>query len=474
MFFGRNEELQKLSSLLTKRTSSLVVIKGRRRIGKSTLVQKFGEKFDLFCEIQGLAHEKNLTDEDQRTNFSEQLSNIFDIPVLKFENWHDAFSILASHTRTGRILILLDEISWMASKNNDFSGKLKIAWDTKFKNNNKLVFVICGSVSSWIDEHILYDTDFVGRVSLSINLEELPLIDCNKFWHNKAHLISSMEKFKILSVTGGVPKYLEEIDIKMNAEENIKKLCFDSSGILFKEFEIIFKDIFDRRSKIYKEILRTLIYNHRSVSEISSITGRPVNSDLSKYLNDLEVSGFIKRDYVYRFDGKKSKLSKYRIKDNYIRFYLRYIDSVKDKIDQGLFQFKALEHLDGWESIMGLQFENLVLQNLTEIINKIGIDFNSIISASPYFQNVTKSNKGACQIDLLIQAKYGTLYLCEIKFRKKIDMQIVKEIENKIELLKRPKNTSIRPVLIYEGKISDKVLHSDFFDKVIHFGSLLD
>jgi len=473
MFFGRNEELRKLNNLVNKKTASLVVVKGRRRIGKSTLIQKFAEKFDLFCEIQGLAPGKSTTDEDQRKNFSEQLSNVFDIPALKFENWHDAFAILASNARTGKILILLDEISWMASKHPDFTGKFKIAWDTKFKKNGGLVIVLCGSVSSWIDEHILYDTDFVGRVSLTINLEELPLTDCNKFWYGKTNLISSMEKFKILSVTGGVPKYLEEIDIKQSAEENIKRMCFDASGILFKEFDIIFKDIFDKRAKIYKEIIRGLIYNSRATSEIASITGRPVNRDLSKYLNDLEVSGFIQRDYVYRFDGKKSKLSKYRIKDNYLRFYLRYIEPVKDKIEQGLFQSKALEQLAGWESMMGLQFENLVLHNLPMIIHKIGIDFNSILSASPYFQNATKANKGACQIDLLIQAKYGTLYLCEIKFRQNIDMRVVNEVNKKIELLKRPKNTSIRPVLVYEGNIADTVLADDFFDKIIQFGDLL-
>ena len=250
-------------------------------------------------------------------------------------------------------------------------------------------------------------------------------------------------------------------------------MCFDASGILFNEFDIIFRDIFDNRAKHYKEIIRTIVHKNLSASGIAAATGRPVNRDLSQYLNDLVVSGFLQRDYVYKFEGKKSRLSKYRIKDNYLRFYLRYIEPIKDKIEQGLFQFKAIEQLAGWESIMGLQFENLVLNNLPIIVNKIGIDYNSIISASPYFQNATKSNIGACQIDLLIQAKFGTLYLCEIKFKKNIDKQVIKDISKKIDLLKRPKNTSIRPVLIYEGKITDALLYDDFFDKIICFGDLL-
>lgn len=162
-----------------------MVVSGRRRIGKSTLIQEFSKKFDFFCEIQGLAPRDSITDSDQRKNFSEQMKNIFDIPAVPLESWNDAFSHLSSRTRTGRTLILLDEISWMAGKDSDFPGKLKIAWDTRFKKNDHLILVLCGSASSWIDKNILKDTDFVGRISLEINLEELPLRDCNKFWQRK-------------------------------------------------------------------------------------------------------------------------------------------------------------------------------------------------------------------------------------------------------------------------------------------------
>jgi uncharacterized protein len=472
MFFGRKDELKKLNMLLKKKTASLVIVRGRRRIGKSTLIQELGKRFDFFCEIQGLAPRDDISDADQRKNFSEQMKNIFDIPAVILENWNDAFAHLSSHTRIGKNLVLLDEISWMSGNDSDFPGKLKIAWDTRFKKNDQLVLVLCGSASSWIDKNILKDTDFVGRISLEINLEELPLSDCNKFWQNKK-MISSMEKLKLLSVTGGVPKYLEEINIKESAEENIKRICFDKGGILVSEFEKIFNDIFDKRAKIYKSIVNVLAKQSCSVSEIAALTGRPRNGDISEYLNDLEVSGFINRDYVYNFKGRQSRLSKYRIKDNYLRFYLKYMDPIKDKIEKGLFRYTGIESLPGWSAIIALQFENLVLHNISSVIKCIGIDFNSIVSASPYFQNHTRTNKGACQIDLLIQTKFNTIYLCEIKFQKKIKRNVVNEIEKKMAILKRPKNTSIRPVLIYEGDISESVLKSDCFDKVIYFGDLL-
>lgn len=474
MFFGRKAELKKLDELLDKTTASLIVVKGRRRIGKSTLIQKFAEKFDLFCEIQGVAPRDGITDDDQRENFSEQLKDIFDIPAFKLDNWTDAFSVLARFTQTGRVLILLDEISWMGGRNKEFVGKLKIAWDTKFKKNDKLVLVLCGSVSAWIEKNILNDTDFVGRISYEMDLEGLPLSDCNKFWQAGGNRISAKEKLNLLAVTGGVPKYLEEINVKRSAEQNIQRMCFDKGGILFNEFDKIFNDIFNKRAAVYKKIVEVLSKGSRTTKEIAQLTGRPLNGDISEYLNDLELSGFIKRDFIYTLYGKKSRLSKYRIKDNYLRFYLKYIEPVKDNVEHGLFQFKSIETMSNWSIIMGLQFENLVLENLNCLIEQIGLDVNSIISAAPYFQNATSRNKGRCRIDLLIHTSFETFYLCEIKFRKKIDKSIVKEVQKKIDILKRPMNSSIRPVLIHGGEIGSTVENAMFFDKIIPFEALLE
>ncbi len=151
---------------------------------------------------------------------------------MKFDNWHQAFETLAGLTSKGPLIIFLDEISWMAGKDKDFVGKLKGVWDTKFKKNKQLLLILCGSVSSWIQDNILNDKGFMGRISLTLNLEELPLHEASKFWGSK--FIPSYEKFKILCVTGGVPRYLEEIQPKLTAEQNIKNLCFSQGGILVR------------------------------------------------------------------------------------------------------------------------------------------------------------------------------------------------------------------------------------------------
>lgn len=136
------------------------------------------------------------------------------------------------------MIVLLDEISWMGSRDPAFPGKLKTAWDTQFKKNDKLILVLCGSASTWIERNILSSTGFVGRVSRTLTLEELPLRDCASFWPDADGNVSPYEKAKILAVTGGIPRYLEEVDTNRSSEENIKRLCFSRGGLLVTELAL--------------------------------------------------------------------------------------------------------------------------------------------------------------------------------------------------------------------------------------------
>lgn len=285
----------------------------------------------------------------------------------------------------------------------------------------------------------------MGRVSLTIRLEELPLYDANQFWENRS--ISSYEKFKVLGVTGGIPRYLEEIRPELTAEENIKKMCFSKGGILVEEFDKIFHDIFEKKADSYKKIVQTLTLGRLEIKEICEKLNIEPSGTISKELQTLMLSGFIARDYVWNNGEKKAKLSKYRLKDNYLRFYLKYIEPKKDLINKGLYDQLHLEELNQWDTIMGLQFENLVHNNLRSIQQILNISSSSMLSASSYFQKKTL-RKESCQIDLLIQNKH-TLYVCEINFRKAIPFSIIEEVSEKIRKLKVEKMLSVRPVLIY-------------------------
>src|SRR5262249_39520768 len=134
---------------------------------------------------------------------SHQLARQFKTSLAQYSDWSDALWAVGERVQKGKILLLFDEISWMGSKDPSFLGKIKNFWDLQLKENDKLVFVICGSASSWIEKNILNSTGFVGRISLTLTLEALPLSDCNQFWSDN---ISAYEKYKVLAVVGGIPK----------------------------------------------------------------------------------------------------------------------------------------------------------------------------------------------------------------------------------------------------------------------------
>jgi AAA+ ATPase superfamily predicted ATPase len=469
MFVGREHEMQLLADFRRRRSAGLAVCRGRRRIGKSTLIEEFGKGFDRFYEFYGLAPREGITNEDQLAHFGQLMGGAFGLPAMQFRNWHDALATLAGLTAEGEVLIFLDEISWMASKDKDFAGKLKGVWDTKFKKNSQLLLILCGSVKSWIDENILNDKGFVGRVSLTLTPGELSLYHANMFW-GKAK-VSSVEKLRTLCVTGGVPRYLEEIQPSQTAEQNIKRTCFSSEGMLFSEFDKIFRDIFGRRSVTFRRIVEALSGRPLEPKELCRELGVASTGGLSEKLSTLVASGMVARDRCWSLSGRKTAISRYRIRDNYLRFYLRYISPQKEKIEQGLFRGIHLENLGQWDTIMGFQFENLILNHLDVLVSRLGIAPESIISAAPYLQHQTRRHR-ECQIDLLIHTQ-SSLYVCEIKFRAGIRTSVVDEVQEKINRLHGVRGRSIRPVLIYEGALAPGIESCDFFAQLIAAEDLL-
>ena len=454
-FIGRKHELDILHKLFQRKVASLVVMQGRRRIGKSRLIEEFAKNY-VFFQFSGLPPTPRTTLESEHREFARQLSIQTGLPEIYADDWSKLFILLSDKAQSGRIVILFDEISWMGSKDPDFLGKLKNAWDLYLKKNPELMLVLCGSVSSWIEKNILSSTGFVGRISYRMTLDELPLEDCNKFWTDMGERISAYEKLKILAVTGGVPRYLEEIRPEASAEDNIKDLCFIKGGVLVNEFNDIFSDLFSKRSPIYQKIIQVLSDGPCEFKDICNALKVTQAGFVSEYMDDLVKSGFVSRDYTWNINsGEVSKLSSFRLSDNYLRFYLKYIDKNRYRIENNEFAFKSLYALPAWDGIMGLQFENLVLKNRHYIKACLNITPEDIVSDNPFFQKKSSRYPG-CQIDYLIQTRFGGLYLCEIKFSKhQITTDVIAEVQKKLDSLYYPKGFSCRPVLIHAGGVHD-------------------
>ena len=474
IFIGRKKELESLNGLFLKNSASLVVIKGRRRIGKSRLVEEFAcaKKFFTFS---GIPPEKEISAQAQRDIFAKQLGSQIGIPGIKSDDWSDLFTLLARNTTSGPIIILFDEISWMGSKDPTFLGKLKNAWDIEFQKNSELILIFCGSVSTWIEKNIISSTAFFGRISLYLTLDELPLNDCSKLLDTIGFYGSSYEKFKILSVLGGVPWYLTQIRSDLNADENIKNLCFGKDSILFNEFNLIFHDLFEKRSEIYQPIVEILVNGPKEYNQISEELKYPKSGVLSSYIGDLIESGFITRDYTWSIkEGLPGRLSHFRLSDNYLRFYLKFIKPNSTKIEQDSFKDVSMDNLPGWRVILGLQFENLVLKNRQRIWKILGTKPEDIIVNNPFFQRKTVKTSG-CQIDYLIQTKFNTLFACEVKFlRDEVKTDILSEVKDKLKRFVLPQRFSCFPVLLHVNGVSESVTDQGYFVKIIDFSQFLE
>ena len=472
-FVGRKQELSRLARLKRMRHAALVVIKGRRRVGKSTLVRKFASG-KRFISLSGLPPSPGMTAQMQRDEFGNQLCAQLNLPRVTFSSWSDAFRFLGSQLGDEEIVVLLDEISWMGGLDPSFLGSLKTWWDQEAVQKQKLTLILCGSISLWIEKNILHSTGFVGRISLVLHLKPLSLPESLFFLRKKGFCASLYEALKILSVTGGIPWYLDLIDPKENADQNIYELCFEPASQLINEFQTIFHDLFERKGDAYRKILEVLVDGMRTQQEIRELLKWEEGGMLSDYLNNLVSAGFISQHY--RWSLKKAAVGKqtlYRLSDCFLRFQLKYVEPYRDLIEQGSYQKAATGKLPGWDSIMGFQLESLLLTNRELLFKALGIDPSMVVCDNPYLQTSTTRKKG-CQIDYLIQTKMNSLIACEFKFSKnELSSSILHELQEKFETLSIPRGYGKALALFHVGGVSPKIEESPLFYRVIDLRELL-
>ncbi len=473
VFIGRKLELERLKSLYKKKKPSLVLVKGRRRIGKSRLIREFAKTCSgqVFWSFAGLAPEDGLGAQSQRDHFARQLALMLKIPPMTFVDWSDAFEHLSLHIKPGDI-ILLDEISWIGSKDPSFIPKLKAWWD---KQTTHIMLFFCGSVSTWIEENILNSTAFFGRINVTISLEPLSIPESAQFLRAIGMHLSDYDMYKLLSIVGGVPWYLEQCNPGVTADENIKQLAFEKNGLLVTEFDRIFNDLFNGKGTTYKKILESLKDGARTLSEIRQSIEFAHSGTLSTMMDNLIVAGFVVKQSLWSFKtATPLKQSLYRISDPYMRFYLKVIEPHLGVIADGGFDQVPLSTMPGFEAHMGLQLEALLLQNRSLLIQKLGISPIDIIRSGPYRQTKTTTQQG-CQIDYLVQTKTNSLFICEFKFKKReIGSDIISEMQDKISRLKTPKGFAKVAVLFHLSGVTAAVATNAYLYRIVDIVDFLE
>lgn len=472
VFIGRKDELERLSTLHKKGTPNLVVVKGRRRVGKSRLINFFASNChkNKLWDFAGLAPQEGMDDQSQRDHFARQLASHLLLPPFSFQDWSDAFEQLSKQLKKGDI-VLFDEISWMGAKDPGFISKLKAWWD---KQTLPVMLVFCGSVSTWIEENILKSTAFFGRINLTITLNPLPIPDAYQLLKASGFQGSDYDAFKLLSVLGGIPWYLEQVSPGQSADDLIKQLCFEKDGLLVLEFDRIFHDLFQDRGGSYKKILDSLKEGMKNLTEVRKDIDFPHSGTLSTLMENLITAGFVQKQQLWSFKTSQPlKQSLYRICDPYMRFYLKLIEPQRNKIELDGFRNTPISQLPGFDAHIGLQLEQLLLQNRGLLLEAIGINPADVIADGPFRKNKTTKSAG-CQIDYLVQTKTKNIFVCEFKFkRKEIGIDIISQVQDKIRPLQIPRGFATIPVLFHIGGVSSNLATHDYFYRIIDISDFL-
>ncbi len=472
MFFGRQEELKALATAIRSDQSTVAIVKGRRRVGKTTLIKEFCRQFSgKSFYFTNSPPDPKITDAKERELFADQAKRVFGLPYRPpHESWYDLLSFISDQCRETNTLLVIDEINWMGTKTPGFINTFYQVRETQMASKKGFLLLFAGSLTSWLKEHILQNTGWVGRISLDLTVPELPLHLAARFWESTPR-VSIQEIVRHLCLVGGVPRYLEEFNPHDAFNKNLKRVFLQPSGMLYDEFEKVFSELFSHQHGVMREMLQALATSstYLTLAELAEQLGRSPNGVLSDAARALEDAGFIRRESSWSIAknpaiGRRHWL---RIIDNYTLLYFRSMWLGKQRRPG---QTLTIENL---QVILGLQWENLVVNHQQQWWSFLGIEARDVVMAHPYRQPKTQRRRG-CQIDLLIQTRHNTLYLCEIKFLENpIGVSIIEEVERKIQALRRPRQFSLRTVLVHVNGVTEGVVDASYFDAILSAEQLL-
>lgn len=418
-FIDREQELNFLLSEYRRSGSSLVVIYGRRRIGKTELISKFiNDKKSIYF----LATEE---DEVQNRNaFKNTVSDFLGNELLRearIDNWEILFKSLVAEKPNEKIILAIDEFQYLGLANSAFPSIMQNMWDTYLKNSNIMV-ILCGSLISMMESQTLnYSSPLYGRRTGQIRLKQIPFLYYHDFYPNKDYK-SLIEYY---SVTGGVPKYIELFYDSEDIYSAINKNILSKQSFLYDEAHFLLqKEVSEIGT--YFSIMKAIAAGNRKLSKISSSIEIKQTS-LSKYLKTLASLDLIEREVpVTEPNPQKSKKGLYRIKDNYILFWFKFIYPNMGFIESG-----------NTAIVMNKLKENFIDKHVSFIYENVCIEklwnMNAEGSLKFTFDKIGRWWNNTSEIDIIgIDSTGNNILFGECKYKKsKIGLDVLTALEKK-------------------------------------------
>ena len=437
MFVGRINEIERLDRCMASKQAQLVIVYGRRRVGKTFLVDSYFENEYAFS-FSGAYNETNKT---QLKNFSVELSvqtgESYNVP----SDWTEAFLMLRQYLsgkkENKKNVVFFDEMPWLDTQKSGFLPAFEWFWNGWGSKQKNLVFVVCGSATSWMVEKIANNKGgLYNRQTCRLYLEPFSLYETEEYLKLQGIEWSRYDIAQCYMIMGGMPYYLSLLDPEKTLAENVDSLFFRKKAELWDEFDHLYKTLFNNSDQ-YVCIVEALSEKKSGMTrrEIVEKTGLAANGNLSKMLSNLVNSGFI---YPFNFYGHKKKDVVYKLSDYYTLFYFRF---VKDNYGRDAHFWRNMLDNPARRAWNGLTFEQVCLDHSGQIKKKLGIS-GVLSSESMWYTKPDEENgifEGA-QIDMLIDRRDYVINICEVKYSDKefeIDKDYDEQLRNKIDVFIR-------------------------------------
>lgn len=373
MFIGRETELKFLEDKYHEKKAQLIVLYGRRRVGKTETLREFckGKPHIFFSCTQS-------TDKVQLAKFSKQVLRE-NIPakqyISEFADWEKAFrALLELPYGDKKKLVVIDEFPYMCKGNRSVPSILQNLWDTVFKESS-VMLILCGSAMSFIEKELLAEKNpLYGRATGIYKMKKMGFYDSARFFPN----YSEEEKILAYAVLGGIPHYLNQFSPDLSVAENIKRNILTKGAVLYSEVDFLLHQEL-RETPIYNSIIEAVALGNTKLNAISQKSLVEDTSKTSVYLKNLMELGIVEREFSVNA-GTKEKANAnrglYRLTDNFFRFWYAFgfanFSQLEDGDVEGVYEYLVEPALHEFAS---LSFEDVCKEFVRELQKKNALPF---------------------------------------------------------------------------------------------------
>ena len=439
---GRYDEIQKLERCMERREAQLIVVQGRRRVGKTFLIQQFFKNgFDF--KFTG---EYKASRASQLENFVLELNRRTHARHEVPKSWKEAFDMLRAYLSAlpegEKHIVFFDEMPWMDTPKSGFLSSFEYFWNDFGSAMDDLVLIVCGSATAWITENIERNKGgLFNRKTCSLFLQPFCLKETAEYLQMIGIDWSEYDMAQCYMILGGIPYYLSFLNPYETLNENVDNLFFRKNAELADEFDNLFRTLFSS-SEDY-EVIASLLSQKRygmTLAEIARKGKLTLNGNLSKKIQQLVQSGFVRANPFY---GQKIKDIRYQLADYFSLFHFRF---ARDHYAKDEYFWSRMTDNPARNAWAGLTYELLCRDHLQQIRQKLSI--GGVLTETSTWQSRTTeetSEQEGAQIDMVIDRRDHVISLCEVKYSMhefEIDKAYNLKLRNKVEAFRKETGTT--------------------------------